>query len=108
MKTIKLQLDYLQGPIWMSNVDTGKPLTGIDIVDNDEEIRKLNKKIADLFNDYYEFDLNGQPCQFNEEKERKEKYIMLSLLQQLTDRLNSINDGSYIVEDNLTNYYKNL
>ncbi len=33
---------------------------------------------------------------------------MLSLLQQLTDRLNSINDGSYIVEDNLTNYYKNL
>ena len=51
---------------------------------------------------------NGQPCQFNEEKEKKEKYIMLSLLQQLTDRLNSINDGSYIVEDNLTNYYKNL
>lgn len=108
MKIIKLQLDYLQGPIWMSNVDTGKPLTGIDIVDNDEEIRKLNKKIADLFNDYYEFDFNGQPCQFNEEKERKEKYIMLSLLQQLTDRLNSINDGSYILEDNLTNYYKNL
>lgn len=44
MKIIKLQLDYLQGPIWMSNVDTGKPLTGIDIIDNDEEIRKLNKK----------------------------------------------------------------
>lgn len=108
MKIIKLQLDYLQGPIWISNVDTGKPLTGIDIVDNDEEIRKLNKKKADLFNDYYEFDFNGQPCQFNEEKEKKEKYIMLSLLQQLTDRLNSINDGSYIVEDNLTNYYKNL
>lgn len=61
-----------------------------------------------MFNDYYEFDFNGQPCQFNEEKEKKEKYIMLSLLQQLTDRLNSINDGSYIVEDNLTNYYKNL
>ena len=50
MKIIKLQLDYLQGPIWMSNVDTGKPLTGIDIIDNDEEIRKINKKIADLFN----------------------------------------------------------
>lgn len=44
MKIIKLQLDYLQGPIWMSNVDTGKPLTGIDIIDNDEEIRKINKK----------------------------------------------------------------
>lgn len=43
MKIIKLQLDYLQGPIWMSNVDTGKSLTGIDIIDNDEEIRKIKK-----------------------------------------------------------------
>lgn len=28
-QVIKIRLDYLQGPIWMSDIDTGEPLTGI-------------------------------------------------------------------------------
>ena len=36
---IKIRLDYLEGPIWMSDVETGQPITGIDIIDNDETIR---------------------------------------------------------------------
>lgn len=31
MKTIKLQLDYLQGPIWISDFETGTPITGVAI-----------------------------------------------------------------------------
>lgn len=108
MKKIELQLDYLQGPIWISNVDTGKPLTGITIIDNDVKIREINKKIADLYNGYYEFDSHDQPCWFNEEKERSQKHIMLSLLQQLNGRLDEINDGSFVVEDHLTDYYRKL
>ena len=42
---IKLMLDYLQGPIWMSDIETGEPLTGIDIIDTDEIIMKLNGQI---------------------------------------------------------------
>ena len=98
----------MQGPIWMSNVDTGQPWTGIKVVDNDEKIRELNWKIYDMYHDYYEFDSHDMPCYFNEEKEKKEKNIMLSLLKQLNDRLAEINDGSFVVEDYLTDYYKNL
>ncbi len=107
-KTVELQLDFMQGPIWISNTRTGEPLTGIDIVDTDEKIRELNKKISEMYDEYYEFDSHDMPCYFNEEKEKKEKYIMLSLLKQLNDRLAEINDGSFVVKDYITDYYKNL
>lgn len=33
---------------------------------------------------------------------------MLNLLKQLNDRLDEINDGSFVVKDYITDYYKNL
>ena len=33
------------------------------------------------------------------EQEKKDKFKILSLLKQLIDRLNELNDGSFIVED---------
>ena len=36
---IKLMFDYLQGAIWTSDIETGEPLTGIDIVDKDDIIK---------------------------------------------------------------------
>lgn len=36
MKTVRLMLDYLQGPVWISDAETGEPMTGIDIIDNDK------------------------------------------------------------------------
>ena len=96
---VKIQLDFNQGPIWISDVETGQPMTGIDIIDNDEELRKINFEISTLYSSYYEFDSHNQACWFNEEQEKKDKEKMLSLLKQLVDRLNELNDGSFIVED---------
>lgn len=96
---VKIQLDFLQGPIWISDVETGQPMTGIDIIDNDEKLRKINYEISTLYSSYYEFDSHDQACWFNEEQEKKDKEKMISLLKQLIDRLNEINDGSFIVED---------
>ena len=96
---VKIQLDFLQGPIWISDVETGQPMTGIDIIDNDEKLRKINYEISNLYSSYYEFDSHDQACWFNEEQEKKDKEKMISLLKQLIDRLNEINDGSFIVED---------
>lgn len=62
MPTVKIMLDYLQGAIWISDVETGKPLTGIALVDNDEELRRLNYEISYLYSSYYEFDSHGQAC----------------------------------------------
>lgn len=105
---VKIKLDYLQGPIWLSDISTGKPLTGIDIIDNDEKIRELNYKISEMFSSYYEFDSHDQACWFNYEQERKDKEKMLSLLKQLNDRLNEINDGSFKVKDLETERVKKL
>ena len=105
---VELMLDYLQGPIWISDVLTGRPCTGINIIDNDEEIRKLNYVISNMYSSYYEFDSHDMGCWFNEEQEKKDKEKMLDLLKKLNDRLDEINDGSYIVDDCLTEYYKNL
>ena len=96
---IRIQLDFLQGPIWISDVETGQPITGKDVIDNDEKLRKINYEISTLYNSYYEFDSHEQSCWFNEEQEKKDKSKMLSLLKQLNDRLNELNDGSFIVED---------
>ena len=84
---IKIRLDYLQGPIWISDVETGQPITGVDVVDNDEIIRQLNYEIACLYNSYYEFDSHDLPCWFNEKQEKKDKGKMLFLLEQLNERL---------------------
>lgn len=96
---VKIQLDFNQGPIWISDVETGQPMTGIDIIDNDEKLRKINFEISTLYSSYYEFDSHDQACWFNEEQEKKDKEKMISLLKQLIDRLNELNDGSFIVED---------
>ncbi len=107
-ETIKLMLDYLQGPIWISDADTGEPLTGIDVIDSDEIIIKLNGQIADLYLSYYEFDSHDMPCWFNEEQQKSDKGKMLSLVNQLKTRLIEINDGSFEIEDLITPFYNKL
>lgn len=67
---IRIKLDYLQGPIWISDQETGQPITGVEIVDNDEPLRKINYEISCLYSNYYEFDSHDQPCWFSEEEKK--------------------------------------
>ena len=96
---IRIKLDYLQGAIWISDQETGQPITGIKIVDNDEIIKKINYQISSLFSSYYEFNSNNRVCYFNKEQEKKDKDKMLSFLKQLNNRLAEINDGTCEVID---------
>ena len=98
-KIVKIQLDYLQGPIWISDIETGEPITGIDIVDNDSKVIEINKKIGQRYSSYYEFDSHGQVCWFNEEQKQADTSIMLGWIKELKDRLEEINDGSFVIED---------
>lgn len=99
IKTIVIQLDFMQGPIWISDAETGEPLTGIKIIDTDIKIRELNYKIQNMYNAYYEFNSHGEPCKFNFEKEKSERNELLILIKKLILRLNELCDGSYVVED---------
>ena len=61
-----------------------------------------------MYDGYYEYDSHDLPVWFNFEQEKKEKENVLSLLKQLIDRLNELNDGSYFIEDLETDRIKNL
>ena len=102
MQTVKIMLDYLQGPIWTSDVETGTPQTGIAVIDENEEIRQLNFKIQDLFDGYYEFNSHDQPCWFNKEQEKADKEKMLAMITELINLLNKVNDGSFVIDDQET------
>ena len=107
-QVIKIQLDYLQGPIWISDIETGEPMTGIDIVDSDKVLKSLNYAAGQMFSSYYEFDSHDVPCRFNYDKEKAEKGKMLDLINRIKKRLNEINDGSFTIEDFETERLKNL
>ena len=81
-QVIKIQLDYLQGPIWMSDIETGEPLTGIDVIDNDPVLREPNRRVGQMFSSYYEFDTHNVPCWFDYEKRKRKKKLCLILLRK--------------------------
>ena len=108
MQTVKIMLDYLQGPIWTSDVETGTPQTGIAVIDENEEIRQLNFKIQDLFDGYYEFNSHDLPCWFNKEQEKADKEKMLAMITELINLLNKVNDGSFVIDDQETKRIKAL
>jgi len=110
MKNVKLDLDYLSGPIWgeIYSVELHKSITGIQIIDDDKILQELHNQIQDLFLTYYDFDTNGQTCLFNKEKQKADKDKMLELVNKLKLRLNEINDGSFEIEDLITPEYEKL
>ena len=105
---VKLMFDYLQGPIWTSDVETGEPLTGIDVIDDDKVLPKLNLRCAELYSECYEFDTDNQPCTFNKETAKKNKKEILELLAKIKARLEEINDGTFYVEDLATKELEEL
>ncbi|WP_277284471.1 hypothetical protein [Sneathia sanguinegens] len=110
MKELRIMLDFISGPIWKDIYDTKKKelVTGIDVVDNDECVQKINDEIQDLYSSYYKIDYNDEPVYFDKEQEKKDKYKMLALLEKLKERLYEINDGSFEIDDKETERIKNL
>ena len=101
-------MDYLQGPIWKSNSRTGKPLTGINIIDNDVELPSLNFECCQLYSSCYHIDSQGHENRIDREKLRNNKNQILYLLDAVKKRLESINDGSYVVKDLASEKIRNI
>ena len=100
---IKLRVfrDFTAFPVWASWLSEGRRgLPGLpSFVEEDEVLRKLADELVDMNVSYYEFDSHDMACWFNEEQQRADKEILLSLVARIVDRLNELNDGSYVVED---------
>ena len=110
MKKLAIILDLGDGPVVTKYYDekTDRLLTGIDVVDHDEFIQKLNHEIQDLYSSYYKINYHDQPVYFDKEQEKKDKYKMLDLLGKLIKRLNEVNDGSFEIDDRETKRVKKL
>lgn len=106
MYTIKIMNEFIHSPIWV--YDDGDIIDEPTLIANDSKLQDLCNKAENMFSSYYEFDSHNEPCWFNYEKEKAEKNSMLELITNIKNRLNELNDGSYIVEDLETEKLKNL
>ena len=105
MKEIKIQLDYLHGPVWKDQLDarTGIWSTGIPCIDNDEIIKDCNDQAEKIYESLYSFEPGGQGFRFNQDEFERMKPQFLVIIKKIISRLEEINDGSYIVIDRATN-----
>lgn len=108
MVTIKIMNEFLRGPVWTCEEETGIPTHDLPLVHEDPIVASLNREIGELYNSYYEFDSHDQPCWFNKEKEKTDKPRMLELLGKLNARIAELNDGSFVVEDYATPHVEAL
>lgn len=104
MKTIKLCLDFLNGPIWKDvyDVKNGVLITGISIIDTDPMLQKLDKYVQETYSSFYTFDKSGEGCRFDEDAYAASKEGLLASIKKIKTRLDEINDGSFVVEDYLS------
>ncbi len=82
MLTVRLMLDYMQGPIWILNSD-GISVWKHPLIKKDAVLSELNQTARQLFVSYYEFDSHNEPCWFNHEKEKVEKRMMIELISRI-------------------------
>lgn len=103
MKTIKLELDFLIGPIVKEVFSTSqnKLITGVDVIDNNKSINDLNDKISSLFSSFYDFESDDESCKFNIELAKDYKSQLANLIDELLLMLQNVNDGSFEICNNI-------
>lgn len=110
MTKIRIELDFNNGPIWGNYYDENlhRTMTGVDAIDYNPEIQDLAKIIRKKYSSYYEFNSHNQACSFNKDKEKEEKNDMLRLITDLINKIESVNDGTFEIEDKETKRIKEL
>lgn len=108
--TIYVGLELVFGPILKNNqLEDGTFSSGSKIVDDDLVLRDLDKKINELWCTLYSKDETSvSGFRFDEIKEKELAPQLLEMINKLIDRLNEINDGSYEIEDMITDHLKSL
>lgn len=112
MKKIIIQvgLELVFGPILKNNkLDDGSLSSGSNIVDNDPIINDLDKKTNELWISLFSKDENSSSgFKFDYEKEKALAPELLNLINLLLKRLNEINDGSYELQDMISEHLQSL
>lgn len=108
--TIHIGLEFLFGPIQkLRTNENGDEITGVTVIDENESIQSLDKEINDLWCSLYSKDENSPDgLHFDKDKEKELAPQLLEMITKLIDRLNKINDGSFEIQDMITDYLKSL
>lgn len=103
MEKLRIKYDFSHGPIWKDkyDVETGKWSTGIDVIDKDKALNVLNDEAEKEYSSLYSFNKDGVLI-FDWQTFEDKKSDLLSLIQTIILRLNSINDGSFEIVDEET------
>ena len=109
MKTLKLELDFLIGPIVKDvfSASKNKLITGVEVIDNDLELNELNEKASALYSSFYEFD-EDEACIFNSTIAKEHLDELKELIAKIKNRLNNLNDGSFELSDMITDQLREL
>lgn len=108
--TVYIGLELVFGPILKDDqLDDGSFSSGSKLVDNDETITKLNKETNDLWCTLFSKDeKSSSGFKFDTDKEKEIAPILLGLINQIKNRLDEINDGSFIIHDMISDHLKSL
>jgi hypothetical protein len=101
MYVVKLINEYIHGPLWVCGKNGIE--TDCSLIDNDKELQFLNEQAAILFDSFFDFDVGDKPCVFDNDGYKAAFPKMKELINQIKKRLEEINDGSFIVEDYISN-----
>ena len=109
MKTLKLELDFLIGPIVKDvfSASKNKLITGVEVIDNDLELNELNEKASALYSSFYEFD-EDEACRFNITIAKEHLDELKELITQIKNRIINLNDGSFELSDMITDQLREL
>ena len=107
---IQIGLEFLFGPIQKFEEDVdGNEITGIKVIDEDKITQDLDKEIGEKWCDLWENDPNETSgMRFDKVKEKELAPWFLEKIKKLIARLEEINDGSYEIEDMITEYLEGL
>ena len=109
MKTLKLELDFLMGPIVKDvfSASKNKLVTGVEVIDNDFELNEMNDKASALYSSFYEFD-EDEACRFNSTIAKEHLDELKEIITKIKTRLNILNDGSFELSDMITDQLREL
>jgi len=97
MYTIRLANEFIHGPIWVYD-ENGWIRGNFPLVTDDAELKRLNREAAELHDSFYSDD-----CREYDEAGYKAAYPrMKQIIRKIIKRLNEINDGSFTIDDRVS------
>lgn len=104
-RRVILRLDYHINPINTLDDLGRRTLENLPIIQNDQKVIDLSRQLQTLYDQCFTIEPEYIYFDFDMKFYQRNKARMDSLVKQIEQRLEEINDGSFIVENHIKPYY---